>query len=165
MPVEIVPIERRHIAGFRDVLDAVAREQRYLAMVEAPSLTQVRRFVLTGLRDGMVQFVAVDDGRVVGWCDVRPKPRELTRHSGVLGMGIAASHRGIGIGSRLLDATLAVAIAGGLTRIELHVLVDNEPAIALYRRFGFETEGTCRHYLRQDGTYRDALLMAKLGGK
>ncbi len=165
MPVEIVPIERRHIAGFREVLDAVARERRYLAMVEAPSLTQVRRFVLNGLRDGMVQFVAVEEGSVVGWCDVRPKPRELTKHSGVLGMGLAATHRGIGIGTRLLDTTLGAAVGSGLARIELHVLVDNEPAIALYRRFGFETEGLCRRYLRQDGIYRDALLMAKLSRK
>ncbi len=165
MTVEIVPIERRHIAGFREVLDMVAREGRYLAMIDAPPLTQVRRFVLNGLRDGMVQFVAVDADRVVGWCDVRPKPRDLTRHSGVLGMGLAATHRGMGIGAQLLDATLGAAIGSGLTRIELHVLVDNEAAIALYRRFGFETEGVCRRYLRQDGVYRDALLMAKLTGK
>jgi ribosomal protein S18 acetylase RimI-like enzyme len=162
MAVEILPIERRHIAGFREVLDAVARERQWLALTEAPPMAQVRRFVLGNLKSGAAQFVAVDDGRVVGWCDVRPKPRETMRHSGVLGMGVAAAQRGVGIGARLLTATLESSFASGITRVELTALSDNGPAIALYRRFGFETEGLCRRYLVLDGVERDALLMAKL---
>jgi len=162
MPVEILPIERRHIAGFRDVLDEVARERRYLALIEAPPMPQVRRFVLGNLRSAAAQFVAVDDGRVVGWCDIKPKTRETLRHTGVLGMGVAATHRGTGVGARLLSATLDAAFASGLTRVELTVLTDNVAAMALYRRFGFETEGLCREYLVLDGRACDAMIMAKL---
>src|SRR5690606_23138918 len=93
MGIEIVPIERRHAGGFREVLDGVARERRYIAFLEAPPLAEVRRFVLNGLRNGTPAFVAVDDGRVVGWCDVTRRLRPTTAHSGVLGMGVAASHR------------------------------------------------------------------------
>lgn len=162
MTVEIVPIERRHIAGFRDVLDGVARERRYIAFLEAPPLAEVRRFVLNNLRSGAPAFVAQDDGRVVGWCDVIRKLRPTTSHSGVLGMGVAASHRGRGIGGRLIATTLETALARGLTRIELTVRTDNLAAIALYRRSGFETEGQLRRYLLVDGVYYDALLMARL---
>jgi RimJ/RimL family protein N-acetyltransferase len=162
MAVEILPIERRHIAGFREVLDAVARERRYLALTEAPPMAQVRRFVLGNLRSGAAQFVAMDDGQVVGWCDIRPRTRETMRHSGVLGMGVASTHRGLGIGAQLLAATLESSFASGITRVELSVLSDNGPAIALYRRFGFEPEGLSRRYLVLDGIERDALLMAKL---
>jgi ribosomal protein S18 acetylase RimI-like enzyme len=158
--IEIVPIERRHVAGFREVLDAVARERRWLAMLEAPSLARVRRFVSNGLANGMVQRVALDDGRVVGWCDVNPKTHVTLRHSGVLGMGVAATHRGRGIGSRLLETTLETAVARGLTRIELIVRADNTAAIALYERHGFEPEGRLRDYLIVDGVSHDALLMA-----
>jgi putative acetyltransferase len=42
------------------------------------------------------------------------------------------------------------------------VRADNEPAIALYHRFGFVTEGICRQYLSLDGKDVDALLMARL---
>ncbi len=162
MPVEILPIERRHIAGFREVLDSVARERRYLAFTEAPPMPQVRRFVLGNLRSAAAQFVAVDEGRVVGWCDITPKTREALRHSGVLGMGVAAKHRGIGVGARLLAATLEAAFASGLKRVELTVLAENAAAIALYRRFGFETEGLCRDYLLLDDRAQDAMIMAKL---
>jgi ribosomal protein S18 acetylase RimI-like enzyme len=162
MGVEIVPMSRRHVAGFREVLDAVARERRWLAMLEAPTLARVRRFVLGNLRSGVAQFVAVDDGRVVGWCDVKPKTHETLRHGGVLGMGVAATHRGRGIGAALLRTTLDAALSRGLTRIELVVRVDNEPAIRLYRRHGFEVEGTLRHYLVVDGAAYDALQMSRL---
>jgi len=162
MGIAIVPIERRHIAGFREVLDAVARERRWLAFLEAPALPRIRRFVQNGLRNGMVHFVAVDGGRVVGWCDVSPKAHEALRHVGALGMGVAATHRGQGLGSALLRATLAAAGAQGLTRIELIVRADNVAAIALYRRFDFELEGRLRGYLRLDGQEYDALQMARL---
>jgi RimJ/RimL family protein N-acetyltransferase len=162
MTVDIVPIERRHVAGFREVLDGVAREKRYLAFLEAPALPQIRRFVLGNLRSGAPQFVAVEDGRVVGWCDVTPKPRETLRHSGVLGMGVAASHRGRGIGRRLIATTLETAFARGLMRIELTVRTDNAPAIALYQRFGFDSEGRLHRFMVVDGLYYDALLMARL---
>ena len=164
MDVRIVPIDKRHVAGFREVLDAVARERRWLSMTEAPPLADVRRFVVGNLRSGAPQFVALDDGRVVGWCDVVPRPRETMRHTGVLGMGVAASHRGRGIGSALLRATLEAAAGAGVTRVELMVLVENVRAVALYRRHGFETEGRCRRYLVIDGAERDAWLMAKVDG-
>jgi RimJ/RimL family protein N-acetyltransferase len=163
MPIEIVPTQRRHVAGFREVLDGVARERRYLAFLEAPPADRVRRFVLNNLKSGAAQFVALDGERVVGWCDVTPKGQETLRHSGTLGMGVAATHRGRGLGTRLLQTTLDAAAANGLNRVELMVRTDNATAIALYKRFGFDTEGTLRRYLQVDGAWHDALLMAKLG--
>jgi RimJ/RimL family protein N-acetyltransferase len=160
--VEIVPLERRHIAGFREVLDQVARERRWLAFLEAPPLDRVRRFVLGNLRTGASQFVAVDEGRVVGWCDVTRRTHETLRHSGTLGMGVVASHRGRGIGNSLLATTLEAAFARGYARIELVVRADNAAAIALYQQHAFELEGRLRRYLIVDGQAYDALQMARL---
>jgi RimJ/RimL family protein N-acetyltransferase len=159
---QVVPIERRHIAGFRKVLDSVARERRYLAFLEAPPVAQVRRFVLNNLRNRVPQFVAIEDDRVIGWCDVLPKTHETLRHGGALGMGVAAPYRSRGIGAALLRATIDAAFARGMTRIELLVRVDNEPAIALYRRCGFELEGRLRNYMIVDGASYDTLAMARL---
>lgn len=161
--VRIVPIARCHLAGFHAVVDRVARERRHLAMLEAPSFVRTRRFVLDSLKAGAVHLVAVaGDDEVVGWCDLRPKAQPTLRHSAVLGMGVVAPFRGQGLGSRLLDATLEAAERAGLQRAELVVRADNAPAIALYRRFGFELEGTLRDYLRVDGVAHDALQMARL---
>ncbi len=44
--------------------------------------------------------------------------------------------RGKGLGKQLLAATAAVAVAGGLARLEWSVLDWNQPAIEFYRRMG-----------------------------
>ena len=162
-PRIIVPIAREHIAGFHEALDEIAREGRFLALLEAPTLAQTRRFVLDSLRNGAVHLVALAGSEVVGWCDLRPKAAATQRHSAVLGMGITAPFRAQGLGTALLDAALRGAWDRGVRRVELVVRDDNSPAVALYRRFGFTVEGRLRRYLAFNDVYHDALLMARLG--
>jgi len=161
----IVPIGKEHLAGFHAALDSVAREGRYLAMLQAPPYATTRRFVLDSLKGGAIHVVALAGDDVVGWCDLRPKSPVALRHSAVLGMGVVREYRGQGLGSRMLATTLEMAEARGLGRVELVVRADNEAAIALYRRFGFVEEGRCRQYLRLAGIGHDALLMARLASE
>ena len=158
----IVPLARRHIAGFHAALDSVAREGGYLAIVAAPSLTRTRRVVLDSLEEGAVHVVALQRDEVVGWCDLRPKAATTLRHSAVLGMGVIREHRRHGLGARMLGMALEMAGEHGIRRVELTVRADNAAAIGLYRRFGFQVEGTLRHYMLVEGRYYDALLMARL---
>ena len=48
------------------------------------------------------------------------------------------------------------------TRLELTVYTDNAAALALYRKFGFEIEGTLKAYAFRDGRFIDAYTMARL---
>jgi putative acetyltransferase len=50
-------------------------------------------------------------------------------------------------------------------RIELTVFADNAGAVALYKRFGFEIEGTHRAYALRDGAYADTFSMARIKAK
>ena len=45
-------------------------------------------------------------------------------------------------------------------KLELHVFPHNEPAIALYEKFGFAREGYRRSHYRRAGELVDAILMA-----
>jgi putative acetyltransferase len=124
----------------------VADERRYLKAV--------RRHL-----DAAV-LVAVDDDRIVGRLSLARDPHPASAHVADLGMMVAGSHRRRGIGRRLLEAAVAWARGGGVSKLELHVFPWNEPAIRLYESFGFEREGLRRrHYLRDD-VLVDALLMA-----
>ena len=125
---------------------------------------EVRKFVLQNIADGVAQFVALDGERVVGWCDVLPKPRPAMGHSGVLGMGVIDSHRGHGIGRALMKTTLQAARERGLTRIELSVRADNDRARRLHENLGFAVEGLCRNHVLVQGKYADSYLMALLRG-
>jgi putative acetyltransferase len=85
------------------------------------------------------------------------------RHAASLGLVVADQAQGQGIGSALMGALLDYADRWAmLLRIELTVYADNARAIALYRRHGFEVEGTHRAYALRDGVFVDALAMARL---
>lgn len=53
------------------------------------------------------------------------------------GMGVLESHRGAGIGERLMRRLVDRARAAGVRRLRLEVLVQNTPAVDIYRRLGF----------------------------
>jgi putative acetyltransferase len=70
--------------------------------------------------------------------------------------------QGQGVGSALMAALCDYADRWlGTLRIELTVYTDNEAALKLYRKFGFEIEGTMRGYAMRDGRYVDAYAMAR----
>ncbi|MFP3740868.1 GNAT family N-acetyltransferase, partial [Burkholderia sp. SIMBA_019] len=60
-------------------------------------------------------------------------------HVAEIGVGVHGDWQRRGVGSRLVAEMLDLADNWlGLRRLELKVFVDNEGAIALYRKFGFE---------------------------
>ena len=146
--------------SFWRCLDAVARERRFLAMVEAPPLEQARAFLAEARERGMVQFLALEGTRVVGWCDIGPKPLEGFRHVGTLGMGLLPDQRGRGLGARLLALAVSGACERGLARVELEVYGSNDAALLLYRRAGFVSEGRKRAARILDGRVDDIECMA-----
>jgi RimJ/RimL family protein N-acetyltransferase len=110
-------------------------------------------------RDSAVFVAEADDG-IVGRLSVARDAHPASRHVADLGLIVAASHRRRGIGSALLDAAVTWARQVGVRKLELHVFPHNEPAIALYEKYGFRREGyRSEHYRREDG-YVDAILMA-----
>jgi len=162
MKTTITPIRVEHLTSFRTALDAVAREKKYLAMIEAPPMERMSTFVHDNIAKGYAQFVAIEDGEVIGWADVIPALTHGVSHRGCLGMGLLPPYRGRGIGRKLLEACIARSWEIGLTRIELEVRADNEHALRLYQRLGFVEEGRKRRGLRIEGEYKDTVQMALL---
>jgi putative acetyltransferase len=127
---------------------------------------QHRTRLAEGLAPGKpdVLLVAERGGELVGSCGLHPGgPSPRRRHVMHLGIAVRADVQGQGVGGALMQAMCDIADRWiGLLRLELSVFVDNERAIALYRRFGFEIEGRARGYVLRDGEYIDAFLMARI---
>ncbi len=164
MDVQIRRIQLADAASFRECLDSVARERRYLAQVEALPLERMQEFVHQSVENDSAQYVAVHGENVVGWCDVFPHWAYALKHVGSLGMGIHTSYRGRGIGERLLRATLEHALRNGIYRVTLEARADNDRAIRLYEKVGFRHEARTPCALRFDGVFYDGVQMALLQG-
>jgi RimJ/RimL family protein N-acetyltransferase len=162
MTIEFRQIQVGDTDAFRAAVDIVARERRYIALVEAPPIEQVRAFVQRNVERGYPQIVAVLDGAVVGWCNVPPASRAVSAHVGDLFMGLLPQFRGKGVGERLLRQAVQAADLFGFRRIELGVFATNTAAAGLYRKVGFVEEGIKRMAILIDGVHHDEIIMARL---
>lgn len=162
MKADIAPLRDEHFSQLREVLDAVAREGRYLAFLQAPPMEEAFAFYRSILERDCPAVVALANGRVVGWCDVLPTHGESRAHVGIIGLGLMPEYRGRGIGAALMTAALERAWAKGFTRIELTVRADNLRAKRLYERLGFTVEGLHRRTFRVNGEYFDSFFMGLL---
>ncbi len=128
-----------------------------------PSVAMWRRR-LAEPAEGSYNLVAVVDGRIVGMLGLQTFPlRPRRAHAGTIGICVHDDWHGKGVGSALVGAGVEMADRWlNLRRIELEVFADNEAAIRLYERFGFEREGLLRQYAFRDGRYVDAYVMSRL---
>jgi ribosomal protein S18 acetylase RimI-like enzyme len=162
MSVDIVYIRKDLILDWRAAVDTVAAERKYLGRVVFPPFDPEHSFPLKMIENDWPMYCALEGRKFVGWADVTPVDIPECAHRGILGMGVVASHRGAGIGGRLLEACIAHAPRSRIEKIELTVWTNNTRAIALYRRHGFSEMGLIKDYRRLDGETYDGLLMERL---
>ena len=126
------------------------------------SLESVRELLSKSTESDHI-LVAVVDGEVVGVIGLHTLSRPRVNHRAEIGMMVRDDWQGKGVGTAIMRAAIDLADKWlNLTRLELTVFTDNERAIALYRKFGFEIEGTLRKYAFRDGEFVDVYAMARV---
>lgn len=108
-------------------------------------------------------LVAVAGDEIVGHAGLHGNENPRRAHVWMLGMTVRDDWQNRRVGTRLMEAVIDLADNWlGAVRVELTVYIDNEVAQRLYRKFGFELEGTLRAYSLRDGRYVDTYSMARL---
>ncbi len=124
---------------------------------------EFRRRRLSETDDTIHPLAAVVDGVVVGQLTLHTTTRPRRKHAAGLGMAVRDDMQGRGVGTALMQACVDLADNWlNVHRLELEVFVDNEPAIRLYHKFGFVTEGRLVDYGFRDGEYVDVFVMGRL---
>jgi len=98
--------------------------------------------------------VAIDGEDVIGYAGVFVLPPQ----SDVQTIAVSALRQGSGVGALLLDSLVDHAVNSGASELMLEVRSDNEPAIAMYSRRGFEQISRRRGYYPDGG---DAEIMRR----
>jgi ribosomal-protein-alanine N-acetyltransferase len=112
--------------------------------------------LLTG--PGGMGLVIEKEGAVAGFLLLRVMLDEAE----ILTIAVDPDLRRSGVGLALVEASAALAAAAGAERLFLEVAVDNDAAIALYRRAGFEKAGLRARYYRRVGREPvDALVLRR----
>ena len=129
--VKIVPLAGEHLDDVlrieHEVFSTPWRREDFTILMENPEA---------------INLAAIAAGRLVGyslaWCVIE---------SAELGnIAVAAGSQGLGIGRRLLTATIRACRQKYATSLFLEVRASNARAIELYERYGFKTIGLRRNY-------------------
>jgi ribosomal protein S18 acetylase RimI-like enzyme len=171
--IRIVPAAMELVESYRQCVGCVARERKWLAIVEEFPLEETRRFVAKNIRDNNPAFFAVEtplanphslttSSRVVGWADTRRTDALGSQHRVELGMGVHPDFRRRGLGEQLLQAVIDAANAAGFMRLELSVYTSNVAAWELYKKLGFVEEGRMIKGRYLDGHFDDVIRMAMI---
>ena len=86
-----------------------------------------------------VAEITDEDGtqKIIGECGVR----DIVGEGEITNVAVHPDWQGFGIASRMLGDVLARSLEEGMTAFTLEVRAGNRPAIALYEKYGFRTEG------------------------
>lgn len=160
-----IQIRRAEPADYLEVARTFEGGSTYGGTLQLPfPSAEIWRQRLAEPKDNDFLLVALIDGRIVATGGLHPLGKSPRRsHSMMLGMAVADEFQGRGVGDALMRALLSIADGWlNVFRIELTVFTDNDRAIALYRKHGFEVEGTHKAYALRDGKYADTHTMARV---
>lgn len=161
MEVIIRHAEKKDIKGIQELYSG---KNAYTGTLQLPlpslALWEKR---LSEVPDGVYVFIAEIEGKIVGNLGLEVERNVRRKHVASFGMAVHDEHKNQGIGSELLEKSLDLADNWlNLKRIELTVYTDNSPAIAMYKKHGFEIEGEAKQFAFRNGEYVDTYYMARI---
>lgn len=108
---------------------------------------------LLGLQKGVFTILGVRrDGQLVGYIAFSMIEDEME----ILNLAVHPDFRKLKLATALMDKAFEICLAMGIKKSFLDVKVSNEPAISLYRKYGYKQIGIRRKYYPD--TKEDALL-------
>ncbi len=111
--------------------------------------------------DDSVWFTVFDGDKAVGNCSIaRHRNHIKLKHRCDFAIAIEQAYCGCGLGTLLMKKAIDKAKELGFEQMELGIYADNEKALALYRKMGFQEMGkNLRAFKLKDGTYIDEINM------
>ncbi|CAK1721707.1 putative Acyl-CoA N-acyltransferase [Vibrio crassostreae] len=137
--------------GIIDVLNPIIIEARYTILDQTFTVDEEKGFIESFPKRGVFS-VAVNEttNQLLGFQNVEPFATytKAFDHVGIIGTYVDANSRGQGVAKQLFDYTFKAAKAKGYEKLFAYVRADNERALAVYLKQGFEIVGTAKNTVR-----------------
>jgi putative acetyltransferase len=115
--------------------------------------------------ENLIIFGAEHDRRLIGYAQLNKvsQPRRIGTAGRVI--YLHQDYHGVGLGTEMVGLLLEAAEEQGVHKVNLETVAENEAAIRLFEKMGFEVEGRIRDsYRGADGGYHDIIAMGKILG-
>ncbi|CDT68382.1 putative Acyl-CoA N-acyltransferase [Vibrio coralliirubri] len=150
--------------GIIDVLNPIIIEARYTILDQTFTVDEEKGFIESFPKRGVFS-VAVNEttNQLLGFQNVEPFATytKAFDHVGIIGTYVDANSRGQGVAKQLFDYTFKAAKAKGYEKLFAYVRADNERALAVYLKQGFEIVGTAKKHGKIGDQYFDEILIEK----
>lgn len=161
--IAIRPLKWQDVGPLIQLKRAIDREAAYLA-AEGGERKDSLLFVLLRMianRKRMHTFVASNEEELIGYITVIRARFKKLKGNAYLTISVRETHRGQGIGTKLMEAAEQFVRDRNGRRMELEVFAKNQKAIKLYERLGYEHEGRRRNAVEDVNGFDDVIFMAK----
>lgn len=144
-----------------DHMKIVDSETKFLAREPGEfsfTVDQEREFIEKTHSNKSIFFAVGEvNGQIVANCSVGlVMSHRRYSHRASMGIAIRKAFWRLGIGKQLMSECIQWCKNNGIEQLELDVVTENDRAVAMYKSFGFEIQGSKRHALKyDDGSYVD----------
>ena len=106
-------------------------------------------------------LLAAYEGRIVADAELDHQYYGWSQHVGEIRLVVDPEFRGSGLSMRMGYEILAQAADEGLHKVLVQMAVDQQAAVGLFHKLGFEHEALLKeHVIDQHGQFRDLIIMA-----
>jgi putative acetyltransferase len=149
-------------AGWLSHVADVAAEGRYIRTERIdPSRRRMRRRLRESWTGRQAYIAAAAGDRIVGTLHIAREDGPATEHIASIGMSVDREWRGRGVGSAMLAEAFRWARWARVEKLGLTVYPHNQPAINLYKKFGFTEEGRLTGHSKKSYGYEDEIVMGR----
>jgi len=111
---------------------------------------------------GTCRIVAEENGKLVGWAALTPVSSRCV-YAGVAEVSVYVNpeQSGNGIGLALLEELVGLSEAEGIWTLQAGIFPENIGSLRIHEKAGFRTLGTREKIGKQNGVWRDTVLMER----
>lgn len=107
-------------------------------------------------------LTALKDGEPIGLATLCLMPYKKLAHQCLLSIIVCEKMRNQGVGTLLMNNILHLGKEYFVLDVIYLEVYQNNPAISLYKRFGFETVGEQKYFMKEKGRYVGKIIMERL---
>ncbi len=164
--LHIRPVQESDAEAFLTLAHTLDQETQFMMLEPGERTTSVeeqrQRISAVLQQPNQTILVAEQGGHLVGYLGAYGGAYRRNQHSAYIVIGILQAYAGQGVGTQLFIALEKWARQQHIHRLELTVMTHNERGVNLYRKMGFEIEGTKKDSLYIADHYVDEYYMARL---